>query len=128
MAVAFRRPPAVGQSLLPAYMAQLSEDGEIFDSENDDDDLPSVKQILASSKRAKWVVDLTGDDDDDRDGDDGDFTKVSWLRTTRTARHLVRLTPPSIDRIMRNIVDDSNPQNLKIESSLLLIFESISLR
>jgi hypothetical protein len=26
-------------------MAQLSEDGEIFDSENDDDDLPSVKQI-----------------------------------------------------------------------------------
>ena len=56
-------------------MAQLSEDGEIFDSENDDDDLPSVKQILASSKRAKWVVDLTGDDGDDRD--DGDFTKVS---------------------------------------------------
>jgi hypothetical protein len=50
-----------------------------------------VKQILASSKRAKRVVDLTGDDDDDREGDDGDFTKVSWLRTTRTARHLVRL-------------------------------------
>jgi hypothetical protein len=81
----FQAPPAVGQSLLPAYMAQLSEDGEIFDSENDDDDdLPSVKQILASSKRAKRVVDLTGDDDDDRDGDDGDFTKVSWLGTTRT--------------------------------------------
>ena len=79
----FQAPPAVGQSLLPAYMAQLSEDGEIFDSENDDDDdLPSVKQILSSSKRTKWVVDLTGDDDDDRDGDDGDFTKVSWLGTT----------------------------------------------
>jgi hypothetical protein len=60
-------------------------------------------------------------------GDDGDFTKVSWLGTTRTARHLVRLIPPSIDNIMRNIVDNSNPQNLKIESSLL-IFESINLR
>jgi hypothetical protein len=86
----FQAPPAVGQSLPPAYMAQLSEDVEIFDSENDDDgdddddddDMPSVKQILASSKRTKWVVDLTGDDDDDRDGDDGDFTKVSWLGTT----------------------------------------------
>jgi hypothetical protein len=53
-------------------MAQLSEDGEIFDSKNDDDDdnddLPPVKQILASLKRAKQVVNLTGDDD---------FTKVS---------------------------------------------------
>ena len=96
----FQAPPAVGQSLLPAYTAQLSEDGEIFDSENDDDDyddLPSVKQILASSKRAK---DLTGDDGDDGEGGDGDFTEVSWLRTTRTARHLVRLIPPSlIDRL-----------------------------
>jgi hypothetical protein len=110
-------------------MAHISEDREIFDFENDDDDdLPSVKQILASSKRPKWAVDLTGDDDDDRDGDDSDFTKVSWLGTTRTARHLVRLIPPSIDRIMRNIVDNSNPQNLKIEPSLLLIFESMNLR
>jgi hypothetical protein len=46
------------------------------------------------------VVDLTGDDDDDREGDDGDFTKVSWLRTTLTARYLLRLIPPSlVDRI-----------------------------
>ena len=59
-----------------------------------------VKQILASSQRAKRVIDLTGDDDDDREGGDGDFTEVSWLRSTRTARHLVRLIPPSlIDRI-----------------------------
>jgi hypothetical protein len=97
----FQAPPAVGQSLLPAYTAQLSEDGEIFNSENDDDDdLPSVKQILASSKRAKRVIDLTGNDGDDGEGGDGDFTEVSWLRTTRTARHLMRLIPPSlIDRI-----------------------------
>jgi hypothetical protein len=42
-----------------------------LDSDNDDnddydDDLPSVKQILASSKRAKRVIDLTGDGDGDR--------------------------------------------------------------
>jgi hypothetical protein len=68
--------------------------------DSDDDDLLSVKQILASSKRAKRVIDLTGDYDDDRESGDGDFTEVSWLRTTRTARYLVRLIPPSfIDRI-----------------------------
>ena len=68
--------------------------------DSDDDGLPSVKQILASSKRAKRVIDLIGDDDDDGEDGDGDFTEVSWLRTTRTARHLVRLIPPSlIDRI-----------------------------
>ena len=38
-----------------------------MDSDSDDDnDLPSVKQILASSKRAKRVIDLTGDGDGDR--------------------------------------------------------------
>ena len=70
------------ETLPSARTADLSE--EKLDSDNDD--LPSVKQILASSKRA---VDLTGDDDDDREGT-VDFTKVSWLRTTRAARHLVR--------------------------------------
>ena len=54
------------KTLPSARTADLSEDGEILDS--DDDDLPSVKQILASSKRAKRAVDLTGDDDDDREG------------------------------------------------------------
>jgi hypothetical protein len=34
----FQAPPAVGQPLPPACAAELSEDGEIFDS--DDDDLP----------------------------------------------------------------------------------------
>jgi hypothetical protein len=55
----FQAPPAVGQLLPPARTADLSEDGETLDSDDDDDDLPSVKQILASSKRAKRVVDLT---------------------------------------------------------------------
>jgi hypothetical protein len=46
------------------------------------------------------MVGLTGDDNDDREGDDGDFTQLSWLRTARMARYLVRLIPPSlIDRI-----------------------------
>jgi hypothetical protein len=54
------------ETLPSARTVDLSEDGEILDS--DDDDLPSVKQILASSKRAKLAVDLTGDDDDDREG------------------------------------------------------------
>ena len=59
-----------------------------------------MKQILASSKRAKRVIGLTGDDDDDGEGSDGDFTEVSSLRTTRTARRLARLIPPSlIDRL-----------------------------
>jgi hypothetical protein len=94
----FQAPPAVSQLLPSARTADLSEDGETLDS--DDDGLPSVKQILASSKRAKRVIDLTGDDDDYGEGGDGDFTEVSWLRTTRTARHLVRLIPSSlIDRI-----------------------------
>jgi uncharacterized protein involved in exopolysaccharide biosynthesis len=94
----FQALPVVGQSLPSTRTADLEEDGETLDS--DDGDLPSVKQILASSRRAKRVIDLTGDDDDDGEGGDGDFTEVSWLRSTRTTRHLVRLILPSlIDRI-----------------------------
>jgi hypothetical protein len=57
----FQAPPAVGQSLPPACAAELSEDGEIFDS--DDDDLPSMRQILALSKRVTEVVDPICDND-----------------------------------------------------------------
>jgi hypothetical protein len=73
----FQVPPAAGQLLPSARTADLSKDKEIFDSDDDDNDLPSVKQILASLKRPKQVIDLTGDDDDDREGDDGDFIEVS---------------------------------------------------
>jgi hypothetical protein len=67
---------------------------------SDDDNQASVKQILASSKRTKRVIDLTGDDNDDGEDGDGDFTEVSWCRTTRMARYLVRLILHSlIDRI-----------------------------
>ena len=52
----FQVPPVVGQLLSSARTTDLSKDGGIFDS-NDDDDLSSVKQILASSKRAKrWLI------------------------------------------------------------------------
>jgi hypothetical protein len=57
------------ETLPSARTADLSEDGEILDS--NDDGLPSVKQTLASSKRAKRAVDFIGDDDGDREGDDG---------------------------------------------------------
>jgi hypothetical protein len=55
-----------------------------------------VKQILAFLKRAKRIINLTGDD---KEGGDGDFTEVSWLRTTRTARYLMKLISLFIDRI-----------------------------
>jgi hypothetical protein len=58
--------------------------------------LDSDDDNQASSKRAKRVIDLTGDDDDDGEDGDGDFTEVSWFRTTRMARHLVRLILPSL--------------------------------
>jgi len=41
-------PPALGHVLPSARTADLPEDGEIFDS--DDDDLPSLRQISASSR------------------------------------------------------------------------------
>jgi len=86
----FQAPSAVGQPLSSAYVPELSEDGEPFNSD-DDNDLPSVRQILA---RPKQVIDLTCDDDDDSQGDDGNHTEVSWLRYTRRARHRVTLTSP----------------------------------
>jgi hypothetical protein len=50
MAVSFK-PPKLPDQLLPsARTADLPEDGEILDSD-DDDDLLSVKKALASSKR-----------------------------------------------------------------------------
>ena len=77
MALAFRR------YRLLASAAELSEDGEIFDSDDaDDDDLPSLRQILASPKRAIEVIDLTCDDDGDSEGDDGSHTEVRCLRYT----------------------------------------------
>jgi hypothetical protein len=88
---------AVDQPLPPACAAELSEDGEIFDSDAaDDDDLPSVRQILASLKRAIKVINLTYYDDGDSKGDDGSHTEVRCLRYTRTARYRVTLTsnPP----------------------------------
>jgi len=80
----FQTPPAVGQLLSPTYVAELSEDGEIFNSDNDDD-IPSVKQILVSPKRVIKVINLTYDDYSDSEGDDGNHMEINWLRYTRTA-------------------------------------------
>jgi hypothetical protein len=81
----FQAPPAVGQSLPPACAAELSEDGEIFDS-YDDDNLSSPSRIWTPPKPLKQVADVTRDDDGDSEGGDDDHTEVSWLRTIRTAQ------------------------------------------
>jgi hypothetical protein len=44
----FQGLPAAGQSLMSGYTADLSEEVEMFDS--DDDSLPSVREIIARSK------------------------------------------------------------------------------
>jgi hypothetical protein len=94
----FQAPPAVGW-LPTACAAELSEDGEIFDSDDDDDnDIPSVRQTLAPPKQVIEVVNLTRDDDGDSEGDDGNHTEVSYLRYARTAQHRVTLTSPLADR------------------------------
>ena len=59
-------------------------------SDSDDDDLPSVRKIIA---RSRSTIDLTLDDDDDS-VNDKNVIEVSWLRITRTARHSVTLIPP----------------------------------
>jgi hypothetical protein len=83
MALAFRRYRLLASHSPSACAAELSEDGEIFDSDDaDDDDLPSLRQILASPKRAIEVIDLTCDDDGDSEGDDGSHTEVRCLRYT----------------------------------------------
>ena len=56
--------PAVVQSLSPGCTADSQEETEVSDS--DDDDLPSVRKIIA---RSKSTIDLTLDDDDDSASD-----------------------------------------------------------
>jgi hypothetical protein len=89
----FQAPPVIGQLLSPTYAAELSEDGEIFNSD-DDDNLPSVRQILAFLRRVIKVINLTYNDNSDNKGDNNSYTEVSGLRYTRTTRHRVTLTPP----------------------------------
>jgi hypothetical protein len=85
----FQASPAIGQPLPPTYAAELSEDREIFNSDdnadNNNDDLPSVRQILASAslKRATKVIDLTYDDNNNNKSDGSNYTEVRYLRYTR---------------------------------------------
>lgn len=85
---------AAGRSLLSGYPVDPSEEAETCDS--DDDNLPSVEEIIA---RSKQVINLTLDNNGDSD-DDNNIIEVSWLRIIRTARPNVALIPPAlIDRI-----------------------------
>jgi hypothetical protein len=59
----FQATPAVSPLLPSAYAADLLEEEESFDS---DDDVPSIRQALACSKRVIEVIDLTRDDDSDK--------------------------------------------------------------
>jgi hypothetical protein len=70
-------PPAVSQLFSSARITDLSKDKEIFNSDDDDNDLPSVKQILVFLKRLKQMIDLTGDDNDNKESDDSNFIEVS---------------------------------------------------
>jgi len=93
----FRAPLAIGQPLSPARAAEPSEDGEIFDSD-DDGDLPTLRQILGSPKQVIEVIDLTCDGDSDSEGDDGNHIEISWLRYTRTPQYRVTLTSILLNR------------------------------
>jgi hypothetical protein len=83
----FQGLPAAGQPLSSGCTADPSEEVEMSDS--DDDDLPSVRKIIA---RSKSIIDLTLDDDDDSAGDKNAI-EVSELGITQTARHSVTLIP-----------------------------------
>jgi hypothetical protein len=57
--------------------AELPEDREI--SNSDDDDLPSLGQILASPKQVIKIINLISNDNDDdsKSGDDDGLTEVN---------------------------------------------------
>jgi hypothetical protein len=85
----FQASSIVGQPFSSVCAAELSKDGEIFnsgadDDNNDDDNFLFVRQILASLKRAIKIIDLTYDDNNDNKSDDGNYTEVNCLRYTRT--------------------------------------------
>src|SRR5277367_4836860 len=84
----FQGLPIAGQSLSFSYTAALWEEAEMSDS--DDDNLSSVRKIIA---RSRSIINLTLHDDDDSVSDKN-VIEVSWLRITRTARHSVTLIPP----------------------------------
>jgi hypothetical protein len=95
---------AASQSLPSGCSVDPSEKAEKSDS--DDDDLPSVREIIAHPER---VIDLTLDDNDDSDGNNNTI-EVSWLRIIRTARHSVTLIPPTlIDHIQLTDLPPSRP-------------------
>jgi hypothetical protein len=72
----FQALPSLGQ-LVSSICTTYASEGEPFNS--DDNASPSLGKILA---RPKQVIDLTLNDDGDRDGDDDNATEVSWLRIT----------------------------------------------
>jgi hypothetical protein len=63
--------PAAGQPRSSGCTADPQEEAEVSDS---DDELPSVRKIIA---RSMSTIDLTLDDDDDNSDSDNDTIKVS---------------------------------------------------
>jgi hypothetical protein len=62
----FQGLPAAGQSLSFDCTANPSKQAEMSDFDDNNDDLPSVREIIA---RSKSKIDLTLDDNDDSTGD-----------------------------------------------------------
>jgi hypothetical protein len=101
----FQGLPATGQSLSSGCTADPEEEAEM--SNSDDDDLPSVRKIIA---RSRSTIDLTLDDDDDDDSaSDKNTIEVSWFRITWIARHNMTLIPPLIDYVQLTDLLPSRP-------------------
>src|SRR5271156_1983263 len=84
-------------------MAHLSEDGEIFDS--DDGDLSPPRR---SQPHPKQVVDLALDDGDDGVGDNGnDVNGVNLLRNTRTDSISCEANSALVDRPLPDLLTSS---------------------
>jgi hypothetical protein len=72
----FQTLPVISQSLPSIYAAELSKDGEIFNS-NNNDDFPFVRQILISLRRVIIVINLIYDNNNNNKGNNNNYIKVS---------------------------------------------------
>jgi len=85
----FQGLPATGQSLSSGCTADPEEEAEM--SNSDDDDLPSVRKIIA---RSRSTIDLTLDDDDDDDS----ASDKNTIETTSNLPTYSPHVPPSLSQ------------------------------